>query len=176
MTRYEYVGRKEIRKSVEGQASGLLVSNCNDILRWLRETGQPVTSDRKITATFVVDQEGALRLAHRRSEHVACAGGRAVLSAGEMTFSLETSELRISSVTNQSTGYCPPPSSWVHVAAALDRIGIRHPGGFTTEFIFRRCPRCRELGIVKDDWYVCEFCGSELPSAWNVSPVAGESG
>jgi len=36
--------------------------------------------------TFVVDVDGVLRLAARRSEHVACAASGDVLSAGEITF------------------------------------------------------------------------------------------
>ena len=35
--------------------------------------------------TFVIGVDGVLRVADRRSEHVACAGGGDVLSAGELT-------------------------------------------------------------------------------------------
>lgn len=51
--------------------------------------------------------------------------------------------------------------------AALEGIGVPHPGRFTTEAVFRRCPGCGERNIVKDGWFVCGCCGSELPAAWN---------
>ncbi|MBF0289995.1 MAG: hypothetical protein HQM14_19435, partial [SAR324 cluster bacterium] len=57
-----------------------------------------------------------LLLAPQRSEHVACAAGRDVLSAGQMAFDPETVSLE--EVTNQSTGYCPEPESWDAVAMA----------------------------------------------------------
>jgi hypothetical protein len=74
-------------------------------------------------ATFVIDLNGDLLVADRRSEHVACAGGGPVLSAGEMFFLVEEDRVEVTDVSNQSTGYCPEPSSWPGVAAALDRIG-----------------------------------------------------
>ena len=76
----------------------------------------------------------------RRSEHVALAGGRDVLAAGEMTFARTAARWRVTAVTNQSTVYCPDPDSWPAVATALDSIGIAHPGDFTDKVIFRRCP------------------------------------
>jgi hypothetical protein len=69
--------------------------------------------------------------------------------------------------SNQSTGYCPDPDCWPAVAAALDRAGIPHPGRFTVEVIFRRCPSCGERNLVKDDWFVCALCEAELPREWN---------
>ncbi|PSM45330.1 hypothetical protein C6Y14_00035 [Streptomyces dioscori] len=60
--------------------------------------------------TFMVGVDGALRLAPRRSEHVACAGGAMVLSAGEISF-------------------------------------------------------------VREDDFVCVFCGGDLPQMWNVDPT-----
>jgi hypothetical protein len=45
--------------------------------------------------TFVVDIDGRLRLAPRRSEHVALAGGQPVLAAGEMTFAPAGSGWRV---------------------------------------------------------------------------------
>ncbi|HKI30800.1 MAG TPA: hypothetical protein VKA46_02830 [Gemmataceae bacterium] len=106
-------------------------------------------------------------MADRRSEHVACAGGKLVLSAGEMFFRLSASGVQVVEVTNQSTGYCPEPESWPAVASALDRIGMMHPGRFTQEVVFRRCPACGERTVVKDGWFVCGLCGADLPADWN---------
>ena len=92
-----------------------------------------------IAATFVIDTDGRLRLADRRSEHVACAVGGPVLSAGEIFFSDEGDAATIEEVTNLSTGYCPEPESWSVVGDALDRLGVVHSGRFTTEVIFRLC-------------------------------------
>jgi hypothetical protein len=47
------------------------------------------------------------------------------------------------------------------------RIGIAHPGRFTTEVVFRRCEKCRERNVVKDGWFRCGVCGAELPGEWN---------
>src|SRR6185503_7650273 len=116
-------------------------------------------------ATFVVDREGVLRLADRRSEHVACAGGEEVLSAGEIFFAGRGAE--VVEVSNLSTGYCPEPSSWPAVAHALESAGIAHPGRFTAEMIFRRCTACGERNLVKDEVFVCAICDADLPGAWN---------
>ena len=50
---------------------------------------------------------------------------------------------------------------------ALDRLGLPHPGRFTTEVIFRRCPRCGQRNVVKDGWFECQVCGAVLPQGWN---------
>ncbi|GII26985.1 hypothetical protein [Planotetraspora mira] len=121
--------------------------------------------------TFVIDMDGVLRLAPRRSEHVACAGGARVLSAGEMSVSREAGRWVVGEVSNQSTGYCPDISSWSVVAEALDRAGLRHPSGFTQAVLFRCCPHCQELNIVREGDFVCVFCGGDLPEASNIDPV-----
>ncbi|MER6533597.1 hypothetical protein ABT215_07215 [Streptomyces sp900105755] len=118
--------------------------------------------------TYVVGADGLLCLAPRRSEHVACAGGAAVLGAGEITFVREAGQWAASEVGNQSTGYCPDVTSWPAVARALDGIPLRRPAAFTHEVVFRRCPACAEHNIVREGDFVCVFCGSDLPKAWNV--------
>ncbi|WP_256341624.1 hypothetical protein [Streptomyces sp. TLI_105] len=122
--------------------------------------------------TFVVSTDGVLRLAPRRSEHVACAGGDMVLSAGEIGFIREAGWWAVGEVSNQSTGYCPDVASWSAVARALNRVGLRRPSSFTHEVVFRRCPDCQEHNIVREDDFVCVFCGSDLPQTWNVDPTA----
>ena len=92
--------------------------------------------------------------------------GGPVRSAGEMFFSM-AGEVVVEEVSNLSTGFCPEPESWWAVQAALDGLGLPHPGRFTTEVVFRRCPRCFQRNVVKDDWFVCQVCGAELPQGWN---------
>src|SRR5690349_24011223 len=109
--------------------------------------------DGTLTVTFVVLGDG-LWVADRHSEHVACARGAPVLSAGEMTFRIDRARAsaEVVFVTNQSTSYCPEPASWPAVQAALDAAGVRHPGGFGMELTFRRCVRCAATNVVKDEW------------------------
>jgi len=78
----------------------------------------------------------------------------------------------VTEVSNQSAGYCPDPASWPAVSDALDRAGLEHPGRFTHPVVFRRCPRCQERNLVKDDYFACVICGAELPRTWNVDPLA----
>ncbi|MDQ1038918.1 hypothetical protein QFZ75_005334 [Streptomyces sp. V3I8] len=129
-------------------------------------------AERAEPFTFVVGTDGVLRLAPRRSEHVACAGGGMVLSSGEISFMREADRWTVSEISNQSTGYCPDIDSWAEVARALDTVGLRRPCSFTHEVVFRRCPDCQEHNIVREDDFFCVFCGSDLPAAWNVDPTA----
>jgi hypothetical protein len=163
---YTYVGPNEIRARLSGQPAGVCIRNRSDVLAWVKESGQAIERSRPIAATFVVDPAGQLRIADRHSEHVACAGGGDVLSAGEMFFNCEN-DVRVAEVSNQSTGYCPEPQSWPAVAQALDRAEIEHPGEFTTACIFRRCQSCGSRNIVKDEWFHCGVCAAPLPAHWN---------
>lgn len=162
---YRYVGPAELRGLVRPEAVGTVVRSAADLAdrmsaRPPREAAEPFT--------FTVGTTGELRLAARRSEHVVCAGGGSVLAAGEMGFREESGRWVVAEVTNQSTGYCPDVTSWAAVARALDAAGIERPDGFTHALVFRRCPGCGEVGIVRDgDWF-CVFCGTELPEEWNV--------
>jgi hypothetical protein len=160
MKQYNYVGPDDLLALVCPETCGTLIMSPQDILNW-------ASQHNEVIATFVIHKEGHLCLADRHTEHVACAGGNAVLSAGEMTFFLTGSQIEVTYVTNQSTGYCPEPTSWPAVAKALDKLGISHPNQFSYEFIFRRCMRCQTINIIKDEWYVCAVCGSELSRFWN---------
>jgi hypothetical protein len=138
----------------------------------LARTATGASGRANLTCTFVVDRHGHLWIADRQSEHVACARGEPVLSAGEISFAFDPRGPFVTAVTNQSTGYCPEPASWPSVAAALDRAGLRRPAGFTSQFVFRRCEACGATNLVKDDWYVCGVCDAPLPPTWNVDPLA----
>jgi DinB superfamily len=163
---YPYVGPEEIRcRSVTGPG-GRVIESPEDLRMWLNGH-RPSKSGELIAATFVIDPQGRLRLADRRSEHVACAGGGPVLSAGEMFFSDQGDAAFVEEVTNLSTGYCPEPESWPVVGHALDRLGVVHPGLFTTEVILRLCATCGERNVVKEGWFSCQVCSGELPRMWN---------
>ena len=162
---YRYVGPNDIRDSaLRSSPPGTLISCVEELVAWIASNSADAGSDGSLVATFVIDVRGSILLAPRRSEHVACAGGGPVLSAGEITFSPEG---EVISVSNQSTGFCPEPESWPAVAAALDAISVDRPDGFTTCVLFRLCPGCNERNIVKDEWFVCDLCGADLPEKWN---------
>ncbi|MGW9303529.1 hypothetical protein ACWHA3_22270 [Streptomyces cyaneofuscatus] len=157
------MGPAELKELVRAGGEGRSIRSAADFDEWvsaltLDELAEPFT--------FVVDGDGVLRLAPRRSEHVVCAGGGEVLSAGEMSFREESGRWAVEEVSNQSTGYCPDISSWPAVAEALDLIGMHRPP--THEVVFRRCHSCRELNIVREKDFVCVFCGEDLPREWNV--------
>src|SRR5262245_15173431 len=80
---YRYVGPSEIRQRNVGKPVGLRVASAKALTEWLQATGQEMSAEGVVGVTFVVDEEGWLRVADRHSEHVACAGGGPVLSAGE---------------------------------------------------------------------------------------------
>jgi hypothetical protein len=151
-----------------------VVRGAADLDAWAAEQGAekraPGGRRPEETFTFVVGPDGLLRLAPRRSEHAACAGGGDVLDAGEIGFRRTGHGWEVSEVSNQSTGYCPDPDSWPAVAAALDRAGVVRPDGFTHALVFRRCERCRENNVVREGVFVCVFCDAGLPHVWNVDP------
>jgi hypothetical protein len=163
---YRYVGPAELR-SVPTSTSAVAVTTLGVLADWLSSRNR---DERAEPFTFVVALDGLLRLAPRRSEHVTLAGGDVVLGAGEMTFVQAGADWRVAEVTNQSTGFCPDPDSWPAIAAALDRVGVSHPGDFTGKVTFRMCPNCGERNIVRDDDFTCALCESTLPAYWNFDP------
>lgn len=165
---YFYVGNKSIQKGVSNYPSGTPIKSQLDLVRWIsRNYLQQPDSSPYITATFVIDRSGYLRLAPRHSEHVACAGNQPVLSAGEITFLKVADRYEVTEISNQSTGYCPEPESYYYVQQALNKIPITSPDRFTSEFIFRLCNYCEQINIVKDNWFLCGVCNRELPTGWN---------
>jgi hypothetical protein len=170
--RYRYVGPSEIRSAALAAPAGVRITSAGDFERWAASVD---TADFADPFTYVVDVDGVLRLAPRRSEHVACAAGGDVLAAGEIAFEHDRQGWLVSQVSNQSTGFCPEVASWSAVASALDLAGLRRPAGFTFAVEFRRCGRCARLNLVKDDDYTCQVCGEALPVRWNVDHVNVES-
>jgi hypothetical protein len=135
-----------------------------DFARWANATGQTAEADGGVTVTYVVDGEGVLRIADRRSEHIACAGGRPVRSAGEMTLAAKGEHVAVLSVSNQSTGFCPEPESWPAVEEALRRASFAPPFGFSPACVFRRCAQCGGVNLVKGGVFGCDVCEAELPA------------
>ncbi|MFI1769713.1 hypothetical protein ACH41H_48130 [Streptomyces sp. NPDC020800] len=125
---YRYVGPVELKAAVRPGDGGRRIVSAADFGGWIVEQSAAELAE---PFTFVVGMDGVLRLAPRRSEHVACAGGAMVLSAGEISFMREADRWTVSEVSNQSTGYCPDVSSWAEVARALDDVELRRPSGFT---------------------------------------------
>lgn len=147
-----------------GEPVGTVVRDGVSLVAWLRANPEARTEG----ATFVVDAEGALRLAPRRSEHVACAAGGAVQTAGELVFAWDgAGGVAVVEASNLSTGYAPEASSYGALAAALDALGVARPAEWTHAFTFRRCG-CGLLVLVKDDVYECPACFAALPLARNV--------
>jgi len=162
---FRYVGPVDLLALVRPDAGGQAIRSSAEFDEWVsgrtsEELGEPFT--------YVVGTAGALLLAPRRSEHVVCAGGEAVSAAGEISFHRESGRWAVAEVSNQSTGYCPDVDSWPSVADALDRAGLIHPAGFTNALLFRRCPACLQLNIVRDAEFICVFCDGVLPREWNI--------
>ncbi len=169
---YRYVGPKSIARRALSSRGGVRIERPADVLAWIEETGQEADRSRTVVATFVVDADRALLVADRRTEHVACAGGRAVRSAGEMAFRLSPGAAAVAWVTNQSTGYCPEPDSWLAVKELLGRVGLAGPEGFDPAFVFRRCVLCGTTNVVRQGIFECAVCSAPLPARWNFDPTA----
>lgn len=166
---YQYVGPADIRDSALASSSAGMPIRCReDLSSWIASRFSDTEPDGSLTATFTISLDGVLFLADRRSEHVACAAGGPVLSAGEILLSADG---HVSEITNQSTGFCPEPESWPAVCAAIDAVLVDRPNDFTTRIVFRLCPNCDERNIVKDDWFVCDLCQADLPENWNFPVV-----
>jgi hypothetical protein len=164
---YRYVGPMDIKERARHSLPGTRIESIADLEKWLQVTGQRSGPAGLIAVTFVIDEEGFLRVSDRGSEHVACSGGNPVLSAGELFLRVTADGAEVEEASNQSTGFCPEPASWLAVVRALDRLGIPHPGRFTQEVLFRLCPACGQRNVVKDGWFACGQCGADLPAEWN---------
>lgn len=161
---YAYVGPADLLTAVQPGHAGQPIESPDDLIAWLTAHS---TDERAEPFTYIVGLDGILRLAPRRSEHVACACGTPVLGAGEITFDRVRGVWVVEQISNHSTGYCPDLDSWSAVARALDDAGLDHPGHFTDPVAFRRCPHCRQRNLIKDDHFYCAVCGTELPHSWN---------
>ncbi|WP_329611571.1 hypothetical protein [Kitasatospora herbaricolor] len=166
---YRCVGPHHVIAVVQTANHGVAIRTAADFSEW---AAAQRAEELKEPFTFVIGMDGALRLAPRRSEHLACASGGRVLGAGEVGFVSEAGRWMVTEVSNQSTGYCPDVTSWPAVAQALDQADLGHPGYFTHPVLFRRCPGCQQHNIVREGHFVCVFCDADLPRRWNVDPNA----
>lgn len=167
---YAYVGPTEIKSRVKPEFEGRAILQIDDIALWIKETQQELIHD-SIICTFIIDENRILKINDRHSEHVACSGGKAVLSAGEITFAKEKGGFCVSEISNQSTGFCPEPDSWCNIMDALDKIGILYPEYFTTAFDFRYCYNCNSINLIKNEVYECAICDNSLDLEWNFNKV-----
>jgi hypothetical protein len=165
---YSYIGPKEIRERVSLDIPGKIILSQRDVIDWIASTDQKIDKNNSVTATYVINDQYFLLISDRHDEHVACAGGKSVFSAGEITFEIIHDKVKISQITNQSTGYCPEPSSWPSVDKALSRTDLKYPAAFTSEFKFRRCLNCQTINIIKEEFFFCAVCDSQLPSDYNI--------
>ncbi|MEU7281835.1 hypothetical protein AB0A69_24135 [Streptomyces sp. NPDC045431] len=156
---YGYVGDPAIRAAVRPGTEGRAIRTPGDFAAWASEQ---TPDDLAEPFTYVIDADGVLRLAPRHSEHVACAARGWVFGAGEIAFTHDGDGWAVTSLTNQSTGYCPDPDSWPPVSAALSLAGLAYTDGFTHAFVFRHCGGCEQLNVVRDGFFVCVFCGADL--------------
>lgn len=165
---YSYVGTAPLNSPEAFNTMRTLVDDEGDLLLAFQEA-QSSEKNSSAVFTYITTSDGSLWIADRHSEHIACARGGGVLSAGEMTVEVDDGRVLVTDVTNQSTGYCPEPKSWPAVAAALDKAGLPHPGGFTRAFVFRLCEGCGQTNVVKEGDFTCAVCGGELKQEWNFS-------
>lgn len=161
MKSYQYIGPSEILDRIDRASLGHSVASGETLISWLKLKKY---SQGIVILTFVIDTDGKLRVARRESEHVACAGGRSVLAAGEMTLEFYDGEVAIVEVTNLSTGYCPSPSCWPAVKLVLEKTDIQFSEYFTSSYIFGICDNCGNRQVIKDDVYDCYDCGETLTS------------
>jgi len=167
MKPYSYVGPAAIRDTARFDTPRHEVLDMDGLRSWLSRHAGFRNQDREITCTYVVQPPGKLFVADRHSEHVACARGEPVLTAGEITFERDARGLAVTEASNLSIGYCPEPGSWVHLGKALLAAGFPPLDGFTQPFEFRWCAACRQTCVIKDDVFECPSCGDDLPRDWN---------
>lgn len=156
---YRYVGPESVRLRAAAEPAGTPVRTIADLATFARI--EPTFSSEG--ATFVVTEEHGLLLAPRRSEHVACASGRAVLAAGELAIAHVRGRWTVTYCSNQSTGYCPEPECFDALAFALDALGIARPSAWTYAFVLRRCQLCAQIQVIKDEVFECAVCNAALP-------------
>ncbi len=167
---YCYIGPKDLIPQGGSVPARHAIDGPGSILGWCHQHGGAPAVDGTFAATWILDTCRQMWIADRHSEHVACARGEPVISAGEVFFLTEgKTEVWIDRISNQSTGYCPEVGSWEVVQTVLESFGLAGiPQEFDPACEFRRCDRCDALSLVKDAYYDCLSCGADLPREWNV--------
>ena len=162
---YPYVGPERIRSAAAGAQPGTVIGSADALAEWLEQNPDALAEG----ATYVVDLRGRLRVAPRRSEHVACASADPLLAAGEFT-SGPPPQSPAPATTRRAT----PLTSTAYRARARAARGRARTAArvLSGPIVFRRFPRCREINVVKGGWFVCALCDADLPEQWNVSARA----
>lgn len=163
---YSYVGPQSIIDSIDFTFVGYPIIQKSDVFNWIKETSQEIIND-SVFATFIINENHQLVINDRHSEHVMCANGKQVISAGEISFFIDKKSIFINEISNQSTGYCPKPESWKYVYKVLNTLNIEHPDYFTTAFDFRICNHCNNINLIKDQIFECQLCQTDLALEWN---------
>ena len=112
---YSYVGEHVWTAADEDETAAETrkqIATTEDIAGWVKDHHEEAEFNGLVPASFIIDRKYNLWIASRYSEHVACACGNDVLTAGEIFFGEEGGGPSVDRITNQSTGYCPEPSSW----------------------------------------------------------------
>ena len=160
---YKYVGPESIRLACMDQPAGRQIANVQQLGTWLMEL-HDTDPDAEGWATYTVTTDGRLRVAHRRTEHVACAGGMPVLGAGEVQFDANGT---VAWLSHYSSGYCPDATCFEFVGEAFGGAGVAVPPAFSHAVVFRKCPSCGERNVIKDDDFTCALCEATVPEEWN---------
>lgn len=167
---YPYVGPKDLLDLIDPCINRIAVKNAVAVREWIKHTQQELDSDNSVIATYIIDTNRIMWICDRHMEHVVCAIGRPVLSAGEITFRVDKN-VETTYITNQSTGYCPEPASWEAVNLSLKNTDISYPNHFSVKFNFRICSHCKTINIIKENDYVCAVCDHRLNKKWNLDIV-----
>lgn len=165
MSGYSYVGPAHL---IGENSHRRHITCAHDLEQWFTEHRSECDAEGYVPATYIVDLQERLWIADRRSEHVACAHGQPVLAAGELFIEKDGKWFHIARISNQSTGFCPPVTTWESVKNLLDQMKVGHPDSFDPACEFRRCEGCGQRQIVKDADFSCSFCGQDLPPVWNI--------
>lgn len=164
---FRYVGPKAIHESLAHSPTACRIRCSEDIEAWMRRHPDEREPSGLVTVTFVVTRLGHLRIANRRSEHVACAQASSVLAAGELVLERVEGRCLVLEASNQSTGFCPDLGSFSALKRALDEAGLDAPEAWTRAVVFRLCEACGQRSIVKDGDFECADCQGALPRHYN---------
>lgn len=171
--RYHYVGPADLLALVALPVEHQALGSVDDWFGWLARTGQGDRHGRpeEHTVTYTVDTQGQLWVTDRHCEHVACARGKPVTAAGELTIwsHLTSRRWEVVYCSNQSTGYCPQPACWEALVSACERASLPLPQAWSAAFVFRRCEKCQTINVVKEAQFVCAVCETPLSLTWNLA-------
>lgn len=88
-------------------------------------------------------------------------------AAGEVELGVAQKQLVVRGVTNQSTGYCPEPSCFGEIAAALVRVGVSATGRAVARLHLPAMSQVRSDRHREEDDFECAVCATPLPKEWN---------